>query len=258
MTQHTMTFHNMVEFDALAKSISAKLRCDTSLIGVVNAEALIALGHSEREPRSVQRGFCARDAICAQVVRAGRPLRVADVQSDSELHAIPAVADMRIGAYLGVPLVLEGRGVVGAICVMSCCARLWQDSDVAYLLSIGDLVQSKIELLLLRYEQNSLSAALAESDAILTMLSKVKCSALTVHNASGDLVFSSSGMYNDLCLNTEEMLSLPHVARQLNFEVAGTGQMRVALPVAEKRKLNVHVCSDQNGLTLAEWSRQSV
>ena len=53
---------------------------------MANAEARVALGRSENEQRSVQRAFCARDAICAQVGRA------ADVNLDPELHAITAAS----------------------------------------------------------------------------------------------------------------------------------------------------------------------
>ena len=256
MTQHTKPFSNMAEFDALAQSISAKLGCDASMISVINSEALIALGHSGSANTEVQRTFPSRDTICARTVRAGRPLRICDAISDPELRNIPAVADLRIGAYLGVPLVLDERGIVGAVCVVSQSARIWRDSEVDYLIAVSDLVESKIERHLLRYEQKALSAALAENDAILAMLSEVKCKALTVHNAAGDMVFSSAAMHTDLRLNTEEMLALPKVARQLNFDAAGTAPMRVALPVAQQTALNVNVFSNENGLTLAEWSRR--
>ena len=253
-----MDCSNNAELDALAQSIAARLRWDVSVISVVNRDALIALGVSGDEIDVAGRTAPARDTICERTIQAGRPFRVADVQSNPDLRALPAVSHYNIGAYLGVPVAVEGRGVAGAVCAISASARLWQDAEVEYLIAVSDLVGSKIERHLLRYEQQALSAALAENDAILSMLSHIGGKALTVHNASGDLVFANSAMRTDLCLSTQEMLTLPEVARQLTPEFGTDGMVSVALPVPAQTALNVSVSATKNGLTLAEWSRTSL
>lgn len=257
MSHHSNVFGNMVEFDALAQSISAKLGCETSLISVVNVDALVALGYSGDHQAVEGRSFQLRDTMCARTVRAGKPLRVVNAQSEAWTQDIPAVDALGIGAYLGVPLKIEGKGVVGAVCAISTSPRIWQDSEVDYLIAVSDLVESKIERHLLRYEQKALSAALEENDAILNMLSEMEGKAMTVHNANGELVFASSAMLKNLRLNMQEMLTLTQVARQLEFEMAGHGGVDVALPVPQQTALNVQVAASKNGLTLAEWSRKS-
>ncbi|MFL4470824.1 GAF domain-containing protein [Tateyamaria armeniaca] len=257
MSHYSNDFSNMAEFDALSQSISAKLRCDASLISIVSAEALVALGYSGDNAALAGRSFHLRDTVCARTVQAGRPLRIANAQADPDLRALPAVERLNIGAYLGVPLKLEGRGIVGAVCAISTSARIWRDSEVDYLIAVSDLVESKIERHLLRYEQKALSAALAENDAILTMLSQMDGKAMTVHNAAGELVFANNAMRTDLNLNTQEMLSLPQVARHLLPETTHPGGVDVALPVPTQTALNVHVSACENGLTLAEWSRKA-
>lgn len=252
-----MDCSNNAELDALAQSIAARLRCDTCVISVVNSDVLIALGISGDGSDMTGRAFPTRDTICERAVRAGRPLRVADVQSNPGLRSLPAVTQFDIGAYMGVPVRIEGHGVAGAVCAISASARLWQDSEVDYLIAVSDLVGSKIERHLLRYEQQALSAALAENDAILSMLSHVGGKALTVHNAAGELVFANSAMRTDLCLSTQEMLALPEVARRLTPESGTDGTVSVALPVPAQTALNVSVSATKNGLTLAEWSRTS-
>ena len=252
-----MDCSNNAELDALAQSIAARLRCDISVISVANGDALIALGVSGDEVDVAGRAFPARDTICERTIRAGRTLRIADVQSNPDLRALPAVSQFDIGSYLGVPVKVDGRGVAGAVCAISASARLWQDAEVDYLIAVSDLVGSKIERHVLRYEQQALSAALAENDAILSMLSHIGGKALTVHNASGDLVFANSAMRTDLCLSTQEMLALPEVARRLAPEHGTDGTVCVALPVPAQTALNVSVSASTNGLTLAEWSRTS-
>ncbi|WP_299725127.1 GAF domain-containing protein [uncultured Tateyamaria sp.] len=256
MSHYSNDFSNLAEFDALAQSISAKLRCDMSLISIVSAEALIALGYSNDTRGLDNRSFNLRDTICGRTVAAGKPLRINNAKSDPNINSLPAVQNLNIGAYLGVPLVVEGRGIVGAVCAITTSARIWQDGEVDYLLAVGDLVESKIERHLLRYEQKALSAALAENDAILTMLSQMEGKAMTVHNAAGELVFANNAMRNDLKLNTQEMLSLPQVARHLLPEITHPGGVDVSLPVPMQTALNVQVSACENGLTLAEWSRK--
>ena len=247
---------NMAEFDALAQSITARLNCEMSLISIVNVDALVALGYSGDQSAVTGRSFKLRDTVCARTVEAGEPLRIADAQIDPMICDIPAVIALGIGAYIGVPLRLEGYGVVGAVCAISKSARLWQEGELDYLIAVSDLVESKVESHLLRYEQKALSAALEENDAILTMLSELEGKALTVHNAAGDLVFANSAVRTDLRLNTREVLSLSQVASDLVPENTQNGGVDVALPVPGQTALNVHVAASQNGLTLAQWSRK--
>jgi len=258
MTHFSNDFSNMDEFDALAQSIAAKLQCEVCLISIVNSEALVAVGYCGEPPARDDRSFHLRDTVCGRTIKAGRPLRIANAQKDPELSALPAVGLMSIGAYLGVPVSVEGRGVVGAICAISTSARIWRDSEESYLIAVSDLVESKIERHLLRFEQKALSAALAENDAILTMLSHIKGKAMTVHNAAGDLVFANCAMRNDLQLDTLEMLSLQEIARTLVPETTQPDGVDVALPVPAQTALNVQVSAHRNGLTLAEWSRKPV
>ncbi|MEO9573935.1 MAG: GAF domain-containing protein [Tateyamaria sp.] len=252
---HSNDISNMAEFDALAQSITAKLNCEMSLISIVNADALVALGYSGDDLAVTGRSFQLRDTICSKTVQVGRPLRIADAQIDPMICDMPAVVAHGIGAYIGAPLRLDGYGVIGAVCAVSKSARLWQDGEVDYLIAVGDLVESKIERQLLRYEQKALSDALAESDAILTMLSELEGKPLTVHNEAGDLVFANSAVRTDLRLNTHEVLSLSKVASGLIPEVTQNGGVDVALPVPGQTELNVHVSAIQNGLTLAQWAR---
>lgn len=255
-SDHWADFSNMAEFDALAQSITAKLKCEMSLISIVNAEALVALGYAGDHGAVAGRSFKLRDTICSKTVKAGRPLRIVDAQIDPMICEMPSVVANGIGAYIGVPLRLEEYGVIGAVCAVSKSARLWQDGEVEYLSAVGDLVESKIERQLLRYEQKALSVALAESDAILTMLSGLDGKALTVHNEAGDLVFANSALRTDLHLNTREVLALPKVASDLGGDVTQAGGVDVALPLPGQTALNVHVSAMQNGLTLAQWSRK--
>ena len=258
MTHHAIDFSNLAEFDALAQSIAAKLNCQISLISVVHEDALFALGHSGESSEKENRNVAMRDTLCARTIEAGQPLRICDVRGDPVLARTPTVEAMDIGAYLGVPLRMEGGGVVGAICALSSSARIWQDAEQAYLVAVADLAESKIERHMLRYEQKALSRALAENDAILTTLSESRGKPLTVHNQDGDLLFANATLRTELHLSYQELLVLPRAAQKLVEKGVWAGAIEVGLPGRPTNALRVEVSAEKDGLTLAEWCRDHI
>ncbi|MEP2889149.1 GAF domain-containing protein [Tateyamaria sp.] len=255
MSYMSIDFSNMVEFDALAQSIVAKLGCELCLVSVVHGETLTSLGHSDPGTPSENRSMSVRDTICERTVRTGQPLRLPDVRVDPELRNISSVRAMEIGAYLGVPLKVDGEAAVGAICAVSTTARIWRDSELAYLQAVADLAESRIERHLLRFERKALSDALAENDAILNMLSNVKGRGMTVHNADGELVFVNAAMKNDLQLNDRDMLALPNIARRVQQLALPFNEAHVVRSTPTNTELSVQMTAADNGLVLAEWCR---
>lgn len=245
----------MAEFDALAQSVAAKLNCDLSLVSVLQGDALLALGHSEAVQAVENRAINARDTICTHTIQAQMPLRVANVRGDARLRDVPTVEAMNIGAYLGVPLRLEEGRTVGAMCALAASPRIWNDAELAYLEAVADLVESKIERHVLRFEQKALSDALAENDAILTTLAEASGKALTVHNAAGELVFANDALRAELDLTYQELLVLPHAAQRLASGGALSGAVSVDMPGRPSHDLHVQLYAPKAGLTLAEWSR---
>ncbi len=254
----SLEFANISEFDALAQSIAARLGCQASLIGVIRCDAVFVLGYSGQPTDLQQRSFPVRETICDRTIHAGQPVRIADVQSDARLRAMPMVAAMNIGAYMGVPIKVGDGRVVGSVCALSTSPRIWQNSELNYLAAVADLAESKLERQRLDMEQKALCAALAENDAILSTLSHMHGKAITIHNAQGDLVFVNSAMNTDLHLSNQDMLALPRVARQLRQAGSQSGAFPVVLPVPTQTELNVQVSAVDNGLMLAEWSRAPI
>lgn len=255
MALHSIEFSNLAEFDALSQSVAARLNCQTSLISVIQDDALFALGHSGPEVQIADRSIPIADTVCANTIRDAHPLRVSDIRADPLLRNTPTVAAFGIGAYLGVPLRTEAGAVVGALCAISTEARIWQDGEQKYLEALANLVESKIERHVLRYEQQALSAALAENDAILTTLAEVRGRAMTVHNDAGELVFANSALRTDLHLSFQELLALPHAAQRLAKQGQTQGQITLDMPGRTASALYVDLSRVENGLTLAEWRR---
>lgn len=255
MAESPYDFRNMAEFDALAQSVAAKLNCSLSLVSVLHGDTLRALGHSGQDQPIEDRSMPARDTICSHTMQKDAPLRVLDVGNEPRFRDVPTVASMNIGAYLGVPLRDEDGYPVGAMCAISASPRIWSDAELTYLEAVADLVESKIERHVLRYEQKALSDALAENDAILTTLAETTGKAITVHNDAGELVFANVALRSDLELTYQELLVLPHAAQRLASGGARSGAVSVDTPGRPSHALHVHLHAPKEGLTLAEWSR---
>ncbi|WP_299549779.1 GAF domain-containing protein [uncultured Tateyamaria sp.] len=248
-------FSSLSEFDTLAQSVKVKLNCDLSLISVQKDDGLSALGRSGAVHAAEERALSARDTICTYTMQAGMPLRIVDVRNHSCWRYAPVVSEMNIGAYLGVPVRLNEGEPVGALCAVSSAPRIWNNAELSYLEAIADLVGSKIERLVLRYEQKALSDALAENDAILTTLAETSGKAITVHNDAGELVFANAALRADLELTYQELLALPHLAQRLASDGARSGAVSIDAPGRPTHALHVQLYAPKAGLTLAEWSR---
>lgn len=256
MSLYSTDFSDMAEFNALSQSIAAKLCCDDAVVCVCHDDALVELGQRQQVAANLnRRTLTLTDVISGRVVRSGGAIAINDVLTDPTTCEMPLGQSPLIAAVLGVPLIVEGRGAVGAICATSTTPRVWREADAAFLRAVSGLVESRIERQLLRYEQKQLCEALAENDAVLNVLSNRRGDALTVHNGDGTLVFASSGLRSELKLSNQDMLALPNVARRLQRVTPQHGAIKVELPSQSGAALQARVSDADNGLTLVEWFR---
>ena len=85
-------------------------------------------------------------SICQHAVAKGRPLIVGDARTDPVLHDNPAVLDLGLVAYAGIPLIVSGGHAVGTLCVVDVEPRDWLDDQLAQLALLADLVTDEFEL----------------------------------------------------------------------------------------------------------------
>lgn len=254
MTLYDIDFSNLDEFGAVARSIESMLNCKSCLISVVDEESLAALGRSTVEPFAANQASSARDSICAHTVRHGAPVRVPDISKDPSLRNLPTVKALEVEAYIGVPLRLSGGEVIGAICGLSSEPRIWTESEVLYMLAMADLIESKIERHILRFEQSQLSKALAETDAILSALAEFPDRALTVQSASGELLFVSIALQTVIGLDSLDMLRLPRQVKTILDSGQNDADLRVETFGRSGPEVRVQILPIKSGLILADWT----
>ncbi|MBC7640329.1 MAG: PAS domain S-box protein, partial [Rhodoferax sp.] len=92
----------------------------------------------------------AADSLCTVAERG--PLVVQDARSDARVAQLAPVTSGAVGAYLGVPLTVDGGDVVGALCAFGPAARAWTPQDVALLEELAGAVVAQLELQALTVE----------------------------------------------------------------------------------------------------------
>lgn len=94
------------EFDRFAAMVRRVLDVPVALVALV-------------EPLSPELRSASSRHLCQDVVATGRPLVVADARADDRLRDNPAVQDLRVVAYAGMPLTDASGRVVGALCAIA-------------------------------------------------------------------------------------------------------------------------------------------
>jgi PAS domain S-box-containing protein len=84
-------------------------------------------------------------SLCAHVVAAGAPLVIRDAMADPRLRAHPAVVQMGVRAYLGVPVSTGDGHVLGSLCVADDRPHAWSDEDRDALADLASLASAEIE-----------------------------------------------------------------------------------------------------------------
>jgi GAF domain-containing protein len=83
-------------------------------------------------------------SFCQHVVRGDAPLRVTDSVHDDRVKDNPAVEELDVKAYLGVPLRAPGGEPLGSLCAVDNRPREWTDDQLAVLQEVADATAQAI------------------------------------------------------------------------------------------------------------------
>jgi signal transduction histidine kinase len=91
-----------------------------------------------------RRGTPLSHSFCQHVVHTGTPLRVQDAREHPLVRDNPAVRDMGVVGYLGMPLVTPGGDVIGSLCAIDHEPRAWTDADAERLSTLADELMAEL------------------------------------------------------------------------------------------------------------------
>ena len=98
-------------------------------------------------------------SFCRHVVDSGAPLEVVDARLHPRVRDNPAIEDLGIVAYLGMPLTTKDGTRLGALCAIDHEPRQWTGRDHGVLEDLAGAAMAEIEL---RQANRAVAAAAAE------------------------------------------------------------------------------------------------
>ena len=148
--------------DRLAELAALLLRTASAQVSVISDVEHVA-GGAGLAADAVGSAGPLVESLCSHTVATGQPLVVTDAALDPRVTRFAAVAEGKVGSYLGVPLVADDGHVVGALCVFDPTPRNWVDEDVSLLEQLAGPAVAELELAALTadYESDQLLWQLA-------------------------------------------------------------------------------------------------
>ena len=103
---------------------------------------------------AAERGTPLSHSFCRHVVAAGAPLAIEDARTHPLVRDNPAIDDLGVRAYLGVPLRTRDGEVLGALCAIADDRREW---DAAALTELNELAAASMAEIDLRIRHSTLA-----------------------------------------------------------------------------------------------------
>ena len=85
-------------------------------------------------------------SICQYAVASGKPLIAEDLAGDPGFRSHPAVEELGVAAYAGIPILGRSGHAIGTICVIDFLSREWSDDSLARLAVLADVVTDELAL----------------------------------------------------------------------------------------------------------------
>jgi GAF domain-containing protein len=133
-------------FDRLTRIACRMLHAPIGLVSLVDRDRQFfkaCLGVPE--PFATARETPLSHSFCKHVVATNKPLVVEDARANPLVRMNPAIEEMGIVAYAGIPLATSDGHVVGSFCVIDTRPRGWTYEDIEMLQELADCVMHEVE-----------------------------------------------------------------------------------------------------------------
>jgi GAF domain-containing protein len=134
-------------FDRLTPLTSSVLNVPVALVSLVDSDRQFfksCLGLPQ--PWAAQRQTPLSHSFCQHVVESRRPLIISDAREHPLLRNNPAIRDLGVIAYAGVPLMTLTGHVLGTLCAIDHEPRHWTPEQIEILSNLAGSVLSEIQL----------------------------------------------------------------------------------------------------------------
>ena len=135
------------EFDRITGLVSRLLHAPVALVSLVDTDRQFfksSVGLSE--PLASARQTPLSHSFCQHVVSSAAPLIVGDARKHPVVRDNPAVTELGVTAYLGVPLTTPAGHVLGSLCAIDTKPRRWSATDIAVMKDMAAIVMREVAL----------------------------------------------------------------------------------------------------------------
>jgi signal transduction histidine kinase len=134
-------------YDRFTRLACQILNAEISLISLVaETRQFFKSAQGLGEPLKTTRENDISYSFCRYVVEGGAPFIVEDAVSDPRVSQNPAVTELGIAAYLGIPISSPDGCILGSLCAVGTTPRIWSDHDLSNLSDLANAVSREIEL----------------------------------------------------------------------------------------------------------------
>jgi PAS domain S-box-containing protein len=134
-------------FDRITRMVARTLDVPIALFSLVDDHRQFfksAVGL--KEPWASRRGTPLSHAFCRHVVARNAPFSVENADTNEVVAANPALRELGIAAYLGVPVRNQDGHVLGALCAVDVVPHAWSAEALTVLEDFAALVEGEIDL----------------------------------------------------------------------------------------------------------------
>jgi len=83
-------------------------------------------------------------SYCQYAVTSRAPLRIDDASAHPLVENSPAIGEMDVASYLGIPLITADNQAVGTLCAIDSQPRHWTDSEVSKLNDLAEILTTQL------------------------------------------------------------------------------------------------------------------
>jgi two-component sensor histidine kinase len=135
------------EFDRITALVSRLLHAPVALVSLVDSDRQFFKSSTGLpEPWASARQTPLSHSFCQHVVASAAPLIVGDARKHPIVRDNPAVSELGVTAYLGVPLAMPAGHVLGSLCAIDTKVRRWSHDDIAVMKEMAAIVMREIAL----------------------------------------------------------------------------------------------------------------
>jgi len=134
-------------FDRITATVARVLEVPVAIVSLVGADRqFFKSSYGLPEPWATRRETPLSHSFCQYVVSCEGPLEVSDAREHPVVKSNLAIADLGVVAYLGYPVLAEGKYPIGALAAIDTEPREWSQADRETLNDFSVILSNEIDL----------------------------------------------------------------------------------------------------------------